>query len=171
MAVTDYALGPCQIEYGGEDLGKTNGGVTLTVEETFAPLNTDQDGESPVDESITGTNVTIEGSLAEITLDNFASLYKTDVVGSAGGPQKVVIKPNVGTSLVANSAVLIVKPYAQGVVTTDKNKWITLHKAGFKATAALTFNATDQRTIAFTATGYPDDDGNILTFGDTAATA
>jgi hypothetical protein len=73
--------------------------------------------------------------------------------------------------LVANSDVLIVKPYAQGVVTTDQNKWITLHKAGFKATAALTFNATDQRTIAFTATGYPDDDGNILTFGDTAAIA
>ncbi len=171
MADSNYALGPCQIEYGGEDLGKTNGGITLTVEETFASLTTDQDGESPVDERITGTTVTVEGALAEITLDNIATLYKTSVVGTEGSAQKVVIKPNVGTSILDNSAVMILKPYVQGVVTTDANKWITLHKAGFKATASMSFNASDQRTVAFTATGYPDDDGNILTFGDTSASA
>jgi hypothetical protein len=34
----------------------------------------------------------------------------------------------------------------------------------------MSFNATDQRVLAFTATGYPNDEGVIITFGDTTAT-
>lgn len=171
MADTNYAIGPCEIEYGGTSLGKTSGGVTLTIEETFASLTTDQNGESPVDEVITGTTVTVEGSLAEITLDNIASLYKTSVVGTVGGAQKVEIKANVGTSLLNNSAEMILKPYKNGAVSTNANDWITLHNAGFKATASMSFNSTDQRVLAFTATGYPNGEGVIITFGDTTATA
>ena len=170
MAISNYQLGPCKVEFPeGTDLGKTQGGVTVTVEETFAALNTDQDGESPVDEYVTGTQVTVEGNLAEITLDNVAKLYKQEVVGT-GDSRKVEISTNVGTSLLSESDVMIIKPYDGGTVSGTANDWITLHHAALKATGSLSFNATDQRVLAFSATGYPDSaTGLIATFGDTAA--
>lgn len=171
MAESNFQLGPCKIEYGGEDLGNTNGGVTVTIEESYASLTTDQNGENPVDEQCTGTSVTVEGALADITLDNIASLFKTTVVGTAGSAQKVEIKANVGTSLLANSNEMVIKPYVNGTVTTDPNDYITIHNAGFKASASMAYNATDQRVINFTATGYPNADGVIVTFGDVTATA
>ena len=167
--MSTYQLGPCKIEYpAGTDLGKTQGGVTVTVEEQFVPLNTDQDGENPVDEYITGTMVTVEGNLAEITLDNMAKLFKTEVTTS-GDQKRVDIKPNVGTSLLSESAALVIKPYDGGTVSDDPNNYITLFHAGMRANTSLTYNSSDQRVIAFTATGFPDTaTGLIATFGDTS---
>ena len=164
MATSDYQLGPCDIVYDEASLGKTTGGVTVTIERTHTPLNTDQDGESPVDEYVTGTTVTVEGALAEITLENIATLYNTSIDGS-----NVVIGTAVGTSLLTNSKEMIIKPYDGGSVSNLPEDWITLYHAGLKATAALTYNATDQRSLAFTASGYPNDSGNVVVFGDTAA--
>lgn len=170
--MSDYQLGPCKVEYPeGTDLGKTSGGLTLTVEETFAELTTDQDGESPVDEYVTGTTVTVEGSLAEITLENIAKIHKVEVVED-GENEKVEIKPNVGTSLLNQAEAMILKPYDGGTVSENAKDWITLHKAGMKANTSLNYNASDQRTLNFTATGYPDPDtGVILTFGDTSVSS
>ena len=167
MATSDYQLGPCEIRYDGASLGKTTGGVTVTIERTHTPLNTDQDGETPVDEYVTGTTVTVEGALAEITLAKIATLYNTSVIGAS----KVVIGTAVGTSLLTNSAVMVIKPYDGGTVSADSLDWITLYNAGLKATAALTYNATDQRSLAFTASGYPNASGTVAVFGDTAAAA
>ena len=170
MAISNYALGPCKVEFPeGTDLGKTSGGVTVTMEETFTPLNTDQDGENPVDEYITGTTVSIEGSLAEVTLENVAKLFKRTVVGT-GDSQKVEVNTGVGTSMLGESSVMILKPYDGGTVTGDATEWLTIHNAGMKASASLNYNATDQRVLGFTATGYPDTaTGLIATWGDTAA--
>lgn len=169
MAISNYALGPCKVEFPeGTDLGKTSGGVTVTLEETFAALNTDQDGENPVDEYITGTTITVEGSLAEVTLANVAKLFKQSVQ-SDGSKEKVEIKTGVGTSMLGESSVMILKPYDGGTVTGDANEWLTVHNAGFKASTSLNYNATDQRVLGFTATGYPDTaTGIIATWGDTS---
>lgn len=169
MAITNYALGPCKIEFPeGTDLGKTSGGVTVTMEESFAALNTDQDGENPVDEYITGTTVTLEGSLAEITLANVAKLFKK-TVQSDNGSKKVEIKTGVGTSMLNESNVMILKPYDGGTVSGDPNDFLTVHNAGLKASTSVSYNATDQRVLGFTATGYPDTaTGLIATWGDTS---
>ncbi len=167
--MSNYELGPCKIEYpAGVDLGRTSGGITVSVEETFAPINTDQDGESPVDEFITGTQISVEGSLAEITLENLAKVHKATVV-TDGTKKKVDINPNVGTSLLSTADVMIIKPYDGGSVTADANSWITLYKAGMRANTNLNYNVSDQRVLAFTATGFPNTAGNIATFGDTSA--
>lgn len=153
MSAGNYQLGPCEIvdNTSGRSLGRTNGGVSLKIEETSVTLHTDQDGETPVDEVITGTTVTIEANLAEITLENIAFMMKTTVVNN-----QVKIAPNVGTSLFANSRELCLKPYVQGAVTTDEKQMILIPRAGIKATPNMQYNARDQRVIAFTATGYPD---------------
>lgn len=167
--MSNYQLGPCQIEYpAGTDLGKTFGGITVTVEESFAPIQTDQDGENPVDEYITGTMVTIEGSLAEITLENLAKMFKQSVT-TDGDKEKVEIKPNVGTSLLSESDAMVIKPYDGGSVSNNANDYITLLHAGLRANTSLSFNSSDQRTIGFTATGFPDtSSGVIAVFGDTS---
>lgn len=162
--MSDYQLGPCKVELGGADLGKTEGGVTVNFEETYAPLHTDQDGENPVDERCTGTTVSVEGALAKMTLENIAKIFKQTTGGS-----KVEIKTNIGTSLLANADVMVLKPYDGGTVTGDATEWVTIHQASFKANTSLNYNKTDQRLLGFTATGYPTDAGLIATFGDTSA--
>ena len=162
----NYYLGPCQIIFKGSDLGKTEGGVRVTGTQTTAELHTDQDGETPVDEYKTGTKISVTGSLAEITLENFASMFHT-TVQSSDTKQKVEVSPGTGTSLFDQGGRLVIKPYVAGVVTTDKNKWITLHQAGMKANIDLAYNRSDQQVMAFEAVGYPDSDSLIATFGDT----
>ena len=167
--MADYELGPCQILLNAVDMGKTEGGVTISVGETTVVLNTDQDGETPVDEVVTGTTVTITGNLAEITLANIASVLKGSVVTN-GAKEKVEVTPNVGTSLLSNSNEIIVKPYVDGSPSTEENDWITMGAAGLKAAMALNYNKSDQRVIAFEAVGYPHGASDVIaTFGDTTA--
>lgn len=151
--MADYQLGPCEIidNTSGRSLGKTQGGVSLKIEETTVTLHTDQDGETPVDEVITGTTATLEANLAEITLENLAFMLKTNVASN-----QVKIGPNVGTSLFTNARELCIVPYVQGVPTTDIRDKILIPKAGIKATPNMNYNSKDQRVIAFTATGFPD---------------
>lgn len=174
-----YELGPCQILYhlladSGTtltDLGKTLGGVELEITETSQQLKTDQDGEVPVDERITGTTPKITARLADITLANLAFMLK-QAVETDGTKQKVVVTPNTGTSLMTAGAKLVIKPYVAGVPTTDANKWITIPKAGITATGKLTFDNSTQRVIEFVATGYPsgDADNSVLILGDETTT-
>jgi len=146
------------------DLGKTNGGVTLTVSESSQTLNTDQDGETPINEVITGTTVSMEASLADITLENFAMTHKVSVEGTSG-TQRVEIKPNVGSSLIDSAKKLVLVPYAGDSVSTDPEKLITIPKAGIRSAEELSFDSSTQRVIKVQFTGYPDDANNILVFG------
>ncbi len=174
-----YEIGPCQILYhllseSGTtltDLGKTLGGVELDIAETSQQLKTDQDGEVPVDEFITGTTPKITARLADITLANLAFMLK-QTVETEGAKQKVVVTPNTGTSLMTAGAKIVLKPYVQGVPTTDANKWITIPKAGITATAKLMYDNTNQRVIEFVASGYPDADNDnaVIIFGDETVT-
>ncbi len=175
--MANYELGPCQILYcdvgdsSGAlvDLGKTFGGVNVTIEETYQELKTDQSGETPEDESITGTIVKISASLADIDLDNVAFILKQTKVTDAT-KEKVEITPNTGTSLMTAGQKIVVKPYVSGIPTTDANKWITLTKAGIRASIDLAYDSSTQRVLKFEATGYPDTNDVIAVFGDETAT-
>ena len=152
--MANYELGPCQLYNNTDatDLGKTEGGVTLSIEESYQTLNTDQDGETPVDETVTGTNVTVTGNLADISLSNLAFALKETVVSN----QYVKVTPNAGTSLLSNSKEICIKPYVDGSPTTDEKKMILIPKAGIRASLSLQYDDTNQRVINFTLTGYPD---------------
>jgi len=170
--MSNFKLGPVQITIGGNDMGKTEGGVTVALTESSVPLHTDQDGETPVDEIITGTSITVTGNLAENTLDNIATLAKTSVVSDASDPQKqkVEVGANVGYSLFANAVEVVLKPYDGGVVSTNANDWLTIPKAGIKFNGNLQYDLKTQRVIGFTITGYPDANGVLAIFGDMTAT-
>jgi FMN-dependent NADH-azoreductase len=164
-----YELGACQINYDSTDLGKTFGGVSVALSESTVQLKTDQDGETPVDEIIVGTQVVVTGNLADIDLDTIATLTKQTKVTDTN-KEKVEITTNMGTSLLTEAKVLIIKPYVGGSVSTNANTWITLALAGLKVTSNLAYNASDQRVLAFEATGYASSTGLVATFGDTTVT-
>lgn len=169
-------IGPCQILYTDvdgsagslNDLGKTHGGVKLSISETYQTLHSDQSGKTPEGETITGTEVKITASLADITLENLAFITKSVVIED-GTKKKVLVTPNTGTSLMDNAKKIVIKPYEDGAPTTDANKWITLYKAGIRAAAELTYDEETQRVLAFEATGYANDDGLVACFGDDTA--
>lgn len=165
--MADYQLSPCQINFKGSDLGRTQGGISLSINQSSVTLHTDQDGEVPVDEYLTGTTVVVTGNLADISLTNIAAIMNETLVED-DGDEKVEINTNVGTSLLDNGGELILKPYVNGSVTEDENKWITLHNAGMKATADMAYNMSDQRVISFEANAYADSNGLVATFGKTS---
>lgn len=167
-----FELGPCELSYDGADLGSTEGGVTIKMAEDTADLKSDQTGTQPVDQVVTGTSGSIECSLATISLENFALAHKSNVIvdGTDPNKKKVIILPNVGTSLRDNAKVLIVKPYVNGVVTADANKWYTFPMAGIKAEDDVVYNVDTQRTIKVTFTAYADDNSQIAIIGDETAT-
>ena len=170
--MANYELGPCQIKTSVAssmtDLGKTEGGVTLNISNTFQALHTDQDGETPVDEWITGTTVTVTGAIADINHSALAKVLNTSVQTSAS-KSRVDVKPNAGYSLMTNGTKIQLIPYESGSPTTSSNKIITIWKGGFRAALAMGYNRTDQRVINFEIGGYPSasQSSAIVTFGDT----
>ena len=163
-----YQLGPCKIEYDGADIGATEGGVTIKMAEDSADLKTDQNGTQPVDTVITGVAATVECNLADISLEKFAFAHKTSVI-TDGTKQKVVIIPNIGMSLRDNSKKLVIKPYVDGVVSTDANTWYTFNKAAIKAEEEVSYDSSTQRVIKVTFMAFPDDNGNVAILGDETA--
>jgi hypothetical protein len=148
-------------------LGDTLGGITYTTEETSQQLKTDQAGETPVDEVITGLKASIEANLAEITLDNIAMLYKTTVEGS-GTSRRVELKSQVGYSNLTNAKKAIIIPYDGADLSDDVEDLITFVQAGIVASGSRTFDGSNQQVIKLTMTGYPDSSQIVVVLGKEA---
>ena len=154
------------ITYYGSGLGKTFGGVTISVNETSQDLKTDQDGETPVDSRITGTTVDMTVSLADLNLENFALGFKQSITGSPPS-RRVAVKPNVGYSTQANAKMTHIFPYAGGtsVIDTNVEHQYTIPSAGLIAATELAFDATTQRAIKVSFKGFPDAASEVLIVG------
>lgn len=170
-----FELGPCQILYGNvgsamnnmTDLGKTFGGVTLSLEEIKQQLKSDQSGETPEDEFITGRTVKITASLADISLNSFSFITKTAVVGNNAN-QYVDVNTGTGTSLMTAAKKFVLKPYDNGVASNNALRWITLYKGGISSAMEALYDATTQRVLKFEVVGYPYSNANnaIVSFGN-----
>lgn len=149
------------------DLGKTLGGINLSVETSTIELKSDQSGETAEDESISGRTFKIEASLADITLENFAASLGTVVVGSTTA-KKVLVGPGTGTSLISAAKRGYIIPLDNGVPTKDGNRTIHILKAGIKASLDMKYDASTQRVIKLAITAYPQN-GTSIVIGDMAA--
>lgn len=172
-----FELGPCQILYGNVgaamnnmvDLGKTFGGVTLSIEESKQQLKSDQSGETPEDESITGRTVKVTASLADISLNAFAMITKTAISGT-GNNAYVDVNTGAGTSLMTNAKKFVLKPYENGAPTNNALRYITIYKGGISSAIEAVYDASTQRVLKFEVIGYPYANANnaIIAFGNTA---
>jgi len=170
-------LGPCQILYGNvggsannlTDLGKTFGGVTLSIEENLQQLKSDQSGDTPEDEFISGRVIRMTASLADISLNTFATVFKSSVAGN-GNNACVSVNTGAGTSLLTNAKKFLLKPYENGSPSSNALRWITIYKGGISSAMELTFDSTTQRAVKFTVTAYPyaNANNNCIAFGNTS---
>ena len=142
-------------------LGDTLGGITVTQSETKQQLKTDQAGETPIDESITGVTVSVEANMAEITLENIAMLNRTTVEGTSPN-RRVEVKSNVGYSLLTNSKKTLIIPFDGSAPSSAIEDMITIVKGGISSETSLTFDNSTQQTMKITITGYADTSNSNL---------
>lgn len=145
-------LGPCQVVFDSEDIGKTLGGVIAKFSDDTQDLKSDQYGSSAEDTIITGSNAEIEVPLAEIDFSKIAFALNKTVFGTNAG---VAGTNSVGTSLKAKGKELILKKYVDGAPSTDEADWITFPLAAPKSDVELSFNAEDQRVLKVTFKAFP----------------
>ena len=155
----------------GGDLGKTSGGVTVSMEVSSVQITTDQTGAIPVDEVNTGQTISVEMSLLEMTPERWETVVGS-VIGDtylpSGGSQVV----GVGTSRVYSSffdlgGELVLHPTR--FESTDRTRDITIPKCA-PIPASINFSGEDPQVmeISFRALVKGDyaEAVNLMIFGD-----
>lgn len=155
----------------GGDLGKTSGGVEVTMEVSSVSILSDQSGAVPLDEVFTGSTVEVTVSLLEMT----PARWET-VVGSVVGDK---FTPSGGTQLVGfgesrlyssffdlgGELVLHPTRYA----ASDRSRDITIWKSVPKP-ASINFSGEEPQLMEVTFTGLADraleTAINLMAFGD-----
>ena len=77
-------LGVCTVFFDGVDLGYTKGGAEVEVHTNTHEVKIDQFGETPINELVTGREVTVKVPLAETTLDNIVRIMPGATLTSNG---------------------------------------------------------------------------------------
>jgi hypothetical protein len=72
-------LGPCRVRWGGKDIGLTKGGVDVELKTTTKQVQIDQFGNTPVDEYITGRELTVKTPFVESDIDGIYTMLSKSV--------------------------------------------------------------------------------------------
>lgn len=145
-------LGPCKVEFNSVDLGKTQGGVKLTIQDSSVDLKSDQYGSAAEDTIITGTEVMVECSFAEIDFDLLSTVLHQNLIGASSG---VIGENNVGTSLLTNAQELILTKYVDGAASTAATDRVVCPAAAPVGNIELTYDAENQRVANVTFKCFP----------------
>jgi hypothetical protein len=137
-------LGPCKVEFNGTDLGKTLGGVVVRFKDDYVDLKSDQFGTAPEDTVITGSSAELDVPLAELDFAKIATILNQELIGASSG---VIGENNVGTSLKAAGAELVLTKYSAGVPSTKPEDKITFPLAAPLADAELNYDSENQRVM------------------------
>lgn len=95
-------LGVCDVTFGGADMGATKGGVEVHIKTSVHEVKTDQTGETPAKEIITGTTVEVKVPMVETDLDRLLSVMP-QAVGSAGAAAPTGYLVNFGAGYVSGA--------------------------------------------------------------------
>lgn len=157
-----FDLGPCQVLFGDsgneQDLGVTHGGVRFVDEVKTQQIVSDQYGDSPIDQVVTGREVRVECKFADIrqNLELWAKVLPGAQLTGTPPNQKLTVKRNVGELDRSVAKRLILKRIVGDQPSTDKRDWIICPIATPRASPNLEFDATTQRALDVTFRVYPD---------------
>lgn len=73
-------LGSCDVTFDGSDLGSTKGGVEVEISTETYQVKTDQTGETPLKDIITGTTVTVKVPMSETDLGRLQKVMPQSVL-------------------------------------------------------------------------------------------
>lgn len=157
----------------GGDLGKTQGGVELSMETSTTEITSDQTGSVPLDEVITGYKVEVTVSLLEMTAERWETVVGS-VTGNtftpAGGTQLVGFgTKRLYQSLLELGGELLLHPTRKDA--SDKSFDITIFKSAPKPTS-INFSGEDAQVMEVTFTALVDaevrNEINIFAFGNSS---
>lgn len=143
-------MGPCELVWGYGDstaayLGKTHGGVKVSMETNASDILEDQNGDAPVNAVLTGSVVTVECSLTRLSKEQLALAMNTTVQDHI-----VPIINQVGCDMYDDAKSLVLKPVCAGVTSTDASEWVELYKAYPVVGMDLTYDKDTQRIFPVT---------------------
>lgn len=155
----------------GGDLGRTSGGVEVTMEAQSVQITTDQTGALIQDEVFTGSSVEVTMSLLEMTPERWEALVggvTGDVHTPAGGTKLVGYgESRLYQSFFDLGGQLILHPTR--LDASDRSKDITLWKCAPKP-ASINFSGEEAQVMEVTFTALADrsveDAINLMAFGD-----
>jgi hypothetical protein len=159
-------IGVCRVYYGGEDLGYTKGGVSVSVSTDTYEVKVDQFGETPISENITARSVTVTVPMAETTAENLIKIMP----GAKANGDAVDVETAIGTNLLTLSKELRLRPLAldEAEGGPDTSEDFVVHKAGTGGGLEFAYNHDSERVFNVTFKGYPNEDGVIFSYGDVA---
>jgi hypothetical protein len=152
--------GPCTVTFDGVNIGHTLDGVTFTAERSFADVNVDKYGSTPIDQILTGTKVMLKFKLAQpdwyqlniampetSSFDGVGALDRTDLGGDAG------------YSLRQDAKQMVIHPLKNAsTVTTDD---ITIYKAVSVENIEIPYKVDEQQVIEVTMLALVDESYGI----------
>lgn len=174
--VDKIQFGPCQVTFGGTDLGFFKGGVTFTAEVTWLKLEVDQ-SSMPVGKRVQGETCLASVPMVETTLDKLQTVMQTGTYTlDSGGSKK---KIEVGGLQIQDSDTkeLVITPVSDGsaTISTDANEKITIFKCIASPTLELGYNRDGERIVVVEFEGFRDASKaagkQLFILGDTTATA
>lgn len=157
----------------GGDLGKTSGGVEISLETQSAQILSDQTGQLVLDEFYTGQTAEVTVSLLEMTPERFKTVVGS-VTGDSYTPGGGTELTGFGESRLYSSffdlgGELVLHP--SRFAASDKSRDVTLFKSVPKP-ASLNFSGEDPQVLEVTFTALLDsevqDSINLLAFGDSS---
>lgn len=171
-------IGPCQVEYNGVVLGKTvanpdggtHGGtrVQVTIERRSAMR--DALGAQPYDTFVVGRTLRVQTSLTGLSLEQLAALIPGASLSTGPAKKQLKLGNPVGMSMRANAEELILKPIAEGAVSTKEEDWINIPLAFPVPDFDVAFNLEDQKVYNVEFETFDDlSTGVVATIGDDAA--
>lgn len=138
-------LGTCRINFGGRDMGFTQGGVTVKVTTEWHDVLVDEYGTIPLNSIDLGTNIEVTVPLVQASLDN----YKDAFGMAANSPvDRLTFGRKVGSS--ATTKRLVVDP-------VNEDDGIVVYKAGIKDVDELGYTNEGERLVGCHFTGFVDE--------------
>lgn len=133
---------------GERHLGHTLGGAEFTFEREFTDLTVDQYGTSALDMALTGNNLMIKATLAEITNRNLGEAIPEGVYASAGSDSKLSLGRSAGYLLSNKGAQLRLHPVVNAA--SNHNEDIYIWRAVSVESVELSFKVDEQRVLEIT---------------------
>lgn len=180
--IKNVKLGICKVLWDVEDsfdpetpdyssfvnLGYTKGGVSVNVTTETYESTVDQFGNTPIAEQIIGRRVEVTAPFAESTLENFEYLMPMSKANTS--EDRVDVRTGVGTNLLDQSHMLILRPNYMGDESTED---FVVWRAATAGGLEFAYSLDGERIFNVTFKGYPDMERNeiLFSYGDSAAEA
>lgn len=169
VTTESFDIGPCIVEYDGDEIGGTSGNVTVSFKYEKSPLKADQTGSALRDEAISGMEVTVTTEFLELRdKDKFKLLFPNANLIEDTPQQALEFVDKVATRMLPLAKLLTLHPIVEDSTDVDYD-W-SFFKAMPSEESEVSFSPTDQMKAKIVWKVYLDDStspGRFFRIGDT----